>query len=52
MTAKILNGKEISEAIKAEVRTAIEGLSFKPCLAVVRVGEDAASAALRGASWR
>src|SRR5215203_4991069 len=44
MTAKILNGKEISEAIKVEVRTAIEGLSFKPCLAVVRVGEDPASA--------
>ena len=44
MTAKLLSGKEISEAIKAEVRTRIEGLSFKPCLAVVRVGEDPASA--------
>src|SRR6476620_10240299 len=44
MTAKLLSGKEISEAIKAEVRSQIAELSFKPCLAVVRVGEDPASA--------
>src|SRR6476661_3911345 len=44
MTAKLLSGKEISEAIKAEVRSQIAELSFKPCLTVVRVGEDPASA--------
>lgn len=48
MAAKVLNGREISEAIKKEVRASISGLSFKPCLAVVRVGEDPASAVYVG----
>ena len=48
MAAKILGGKEIAEAIKAEIRAEIVDLSevhgFVPCLAVVRVGDDPASA--------
>ncbi|MEP7211531.1 MAG: bifunctional methylenetetrahydrofolate dehydrogenase/methenyltetrahydrofolate cyclohydrolase FolD [Acidobacteriota bacterium] len=44
MTAKLLSGREISDTIKSEVRATIAGLSFIPCLAVVRVGEDPASA--------
>jgi len=47
MTAKILSGKTISDAIKAEVAVAVEDLrevhGFSPCLAAVRVGEDPAS---------
>ena len=48
MTAKILSGKEIAEAIKREVAEDVKSLSFRPCLAVVRVGEDAASAVYVG----
>ncbi|HMJ07666.1 MAG TPA: bifunctional 5,10-methylenetetrahydrofolate dehydrogenase/5,10-methenyltetrahydrofolate cyclohydrolase [Pyrinomonadaceae bacterium] len=48
MTAKLLKGKEIAEAIKLEVRAAIGILPFQPCLAVVRVGDDAASAVYVG----
>jgi len=48
MTARIISGREISEVIKSEVRAEIAGLSFRPCLAVVRVGEDAASAVYVG----
>jgi methylenetetrahydrofolate dehydrogenase (NADP+)/methenyltetrahydrofolate cyclohydrolase len=52
MTAKIINGKEIAEAIKletaAEVRELENKHGFKPLLAVVRVGEDAASAVYVG----
>lgn len=52
MTAKILSGKEIAEAIKREVADEVKSLSekhgFRPCLAVVRVGEDAASAVYVG----
>ncbi len=48
MTARILSGKEIAEAIKREVaedvKTLAEQHGIRPCLAVVRVGEDAASA--------
>jgi methylenetetrahydrofolate dehydrogenase (NADP+)/methenyltetrahydrofolate cyclohydrolase len=48
MAAKILGGKEIAEAIKAEIRAEIIDLSevhgFVPCLAVVRVGDDPSSA--------
>src|SRR4030095_12854667 len=48
MAAKILAGKEIAEAIKAEIRAEIADLAevqgFVPCLAVVRVGDDPASA--------
>lgn len=52
MTAKILSGKEISEAIKKEVAEEVknltEGRGIRPCLAVVRVGEDPASAVYVG----
>jgi len=48
MTARILSGKEIAEVIKQEVAQDVKKLTEKhgirPCLAVVRVGEDAASA--------
>ncbi|HVE59735.1 MAG TPA: bifunctional 5,10-methylenetetrahydrofolate dehydrogenase/5,10-methenyltetrahydrofolate cyclohydrolase [Pyrinomonadaceae bacterium] len=52
MTARILSGKEIAEAIKSEVSEEVKILAEKhgirPCLAVVRVGEDAASAVYVG----
>ncbi len=52
MTARILSGKEIAEAIKKEVaedvKTLTEKHGIRPCLAVVRVGEDAASAVYVG----
>ncbi len=52
MTAKILSGAEIAGAIKREVAEAIKELhekyNFRPCLAVVRVGEDKASAVYVG----
>lgn len=48
MSAKILSGKEIAEAIKQEVAEEVKKLPFRPCLAVVRVGEDAASAVYVG----
>lgn len=52
MTARILSGKEIAEAIKREVaedvKTLAEKHAIRPCLAVVRVGEDAASAVYVG----
>ncbi len=52
MTARILSGKEIAEQIKREVAEEVRGLvekhGFRPCLAVVRVGEDAASAVYVG----
>jgi len=48
MSATILSGKSIAEAIKAEVKNEVADLSeihgVKPCLAVVRVGDDPASA--------
>src|SRR5204862_2025085 len=47
MTARILSGKAIADAIQAEIAAEVEVLSaahrFKPCIAVVRVGEDPAS---------
>lgn len=52
MTAKILNGKPIAEAIKTEIKAEVADLceihSFAPCLAVVRVGDDPASAVYVG----
>jgi methylenetetrahydrofolate dehydrogenase (NADP+)/methenyltetrahydrofolate cyclohydrolase len=52
MTARILSGKEIAEAIKREVAGEVKVLAetrgFRPCLAVVRVGEDPASAVYVG----
>lgn len=52
MTAKLLSGKEIAETIKAEVKAEIEGLRFQPGLAVVRLGEDAASEVYVGSKVR
>ncbi len=43
MTARILSGKTIADAIKAEVAVESAALGFKACLVVVRVGEDPAS---------
>ena len=52
MAAKVLSGKEIAEAIKSEVAADIRELEkthgFRPGLAVVRVGEDPASAVYVG----
>jgi methylenetetrahydrofolate dehydrogenase (NADP+)/methenyltetrahydrofolate cyclohydrolase len=52
MAAKILGGKQIAEAIKAEIKAEIADLGevhgFRPCLAVVRVGDDPASAVYVG----
>jgi methylenetetrahydrofolate dehydrogenase (NADP+)/methenyltetrahydrofolate cyclohydrolase len=52
MTARILSGKPIAEAIKSEVAAEIAELSgrhgIQPCLVVVRVGEDPASAVYVG----
>ncbi len=44
MSARILDGKVISEAIKREVMAEMAKLSYKPCLAVIRVGDNPASA--------
>ena len=47
MTARILNGKIIADAIKAEVADEVKAFEasrgFRPCLAAVRVGSDAGS---------
>lgn len=52
MGAKILGGKEFAEAIKSEVAAEVERLRAEhgasPCLAVVRVGDDPASAVYVG----
>ena len=52
MKARILSGKEIADAIKREVAEEVAALEknhgFRPCLALVRVGEDAASAVYVG----
>lgn len=52
MPPKILSGKEIADAIKrevaGEVKTLEKDYEFRPCLAVVRVGENAASAVYVG----
>ncbi|HUR99564.1 MAG TPA: bifunctional methylenetetrahydrofolate dehydrogenase/methenyltetrahydrofolate cyclohydrolase FolD [Pyrinomonadaceae bacterium] len=52
MSAKILSGKEIAETIKSEVSADIarlrDGHGVTPCLAVVRVGDDPASAVYVG----
>jgi len=47
MSAQIIDGKKISQEIKDEVKAAVDVLNAqgkKPCLAVVLVGDDAASA--------
>ena len=52
MGARILSGKEIAEAIKLEAAAEVERFradhGFTPCLAVVRVGDDPASAVYVG----
>lgn len=48
MTARILSGKEFAEQIKRETAAEVANLPFRPTLAVVRVGEDAASAVYVG----
>jgi len=52
MPPGILSGKDIADAIKrevaAEVKTLENDYEFRPCLAVVRVGDDAASAVYVG----
>ena len=52
MPAKILSGKVIADAIKAEVAAEVTDLrnvcGFSPCLVVVRVGEDPASSVYVG----
>ena len=52
MGARILSGKEIAEAIKSEAAAEVDRLradhGFMPCLAVVRVGDDPASAVYVG----
>ncbi|MBK9527652.1 MAG: bifunctional methylenetetrahydrofolate dehydrogenase/methenyltetrahydrofolate cyclohydrolase FolD [Acidobacteria bacterium] len=56
MSARILSGKTIAEAIKSEVAAEVAGLKevhgFSPCLVVVRVGEDPASAVYVGSKVR
>ncbi len=47
-SAAILSGKEVAEAIKKQVADEVANLAFRPCLAAVRVGEDAASAVYVG----
>ena len=52
MTAKLLSGKTFAEAIKAEVADEVSDIrethGYSPCLVVVRVGEDPASAVYVG----
>ena len=52
MTAKILSGKEVADFIKQRVAEEVKNLKaeigIKPCLVVVRVGEDPASAVYVG----
>ena len=56
MPAKILSGKPIADAIKADVADEVANLvevhGFSPCLAVVRIGDDAASAVYVGSKVR
>ena len=52
MTAKILSGREVADSIKKKVAEEVKNLEanhgFRPCLVVVRIGEDAASAVYVG----
>jgi methylenetetrahydrofolate dehydrogenase (NADP+)/methenyltetrahydrofolate cyclohydrolase len=43
MTARILDGKALSAKLRAVLAARVAGLSFRPGLRVVRVGEDPAS---------
>lgn len=44
MTAQLIDGKVVSEKVRAGVAAAVKKLPCRPCLAVVLVGDDAASA--------
>ena len=44
MTAELIDGKIVSGKVQAEVTAAVAKLPGQPCLAVVLVGEDPASA--------
>lgn len=39
----IMDGKELSEQIKSEIKTDVKGYMIKPCLAVIQIGDDPAS---------
>lgn len=56
MKAQLLSGKIFADAIKAEVAAEVADISevhgFTPCLVVVRVGEDPASAVYVGSKVR
>lgn len=56
MSARILSGKVIADAIKSEVAGEVSDLrdvhGFAPCLVVVRVGEDPASSVYVGSKVR
>ena len=43
MTARIIDGKALAAALRAEVAGKVAAAGFTPCLAVVLVGEDPAS---------
>lgn len=43
MTARIIDGKAIANAMRADVAAQVAGLGFRPGLAVVLVGDDPAS---------
>ncbi|WP_321490835.1 bifunctional methylenetetrahydrofolate dehydrogenase/methenyltetrahydrofolate cyclohydrolase FolD [uncultured Hyphomonas sp.] len=43
MTASRISGKDIATDVRAKVAAEVAGLPFKPCLAVILVGEDPAS---------
>jgi methylenetetrahydrofolate dehydrogenase (NADP+) / methenyltetrahydrofolate cyclohydrolase len=43
VTARIIDGKALSAALRAEVAAKVVAAGFTPCLAVVLVGEDPAS---------
>lgn len=44
MTARVLNGKALGAALRAEVASRVAALSYRPGLAVVLVGDNPASA--------
>ncbi len=44
MSARIIDGKAVAAALRAEVAARVAGLSFQPGLTVVLVGDDPASA--------
>ena len=44
MTAKLIDGKVVSAQVQAAVAEAVRGLPKPPCLAVILVGDDPASA--------